>query len=233
LDGIPGICPGNGPTAQKIAEHPRVHPPNTASDRFQPARPSGGSTTRPSLAQCRSPVWPTRRPRAESGHGGTGYQKLWGSEKAFFWNGGGAGVKGFATAGVAGSKAGTGGASYGWFAGFLHGFVIPNASWIARVVTLSELIIGALLILGLFTGAVAFAGLALNLVYMFSGSSGVNPAYAIVAVFLILAWRNAGYLGLDRLVLPMMRNRFRSGPRTVTPVASPPPAPLPGPAPAG
>jgi hypothetical protein len=26
----------------------------------------------------------------------------------------------------------------------------------------------------------------------------VNPAYAIVAVFLILAWRNAGYLGLDR-----------------------------------
>jgi hypothetical protein len=38
---------------------------------------------------------------------------------------------GFATAGVTGSKAGTGGASYGWFAGFLHGFVIPNASWIA------------------------------------------------------------------------------------------------------
>src|ERR1700722_19029919 len=59
-----------------------------------------------------------------------GYQKLWGSEKAVFWNGGGAGVKGFATAGVAGSKAGTGGASYGWVAAFLPGFVIPNASWI-------------------------------------------------------------------------------------------------------
>jgi hypothetical protein len=40
-----------------------------------------------------------------------GYQKLWGSENAAFWNGGGAGVKGFAAAGVAGSKAGTGGAS--------------------------------------------------------------------------------------------------------------------------
>ena len=37
-----------------------------------------------------------------------GYQKLWGSEKAVFWNGGGAGVKGFATAGVAGSAAGKG-----------------------------------------------------------------------------------------------------------------------------
>jgi thiosulfate dehydrogenase (quinone) large subunit len=156
-----------------------------------------------------------------------GYQKLWGSEKAFFWNGGGAGVKGFATAGVTGSKAGTGGASYGWFAGILHGFVIPNASWIAKVVSLSELIIGALLILGLFTGLVAVAGLALNVIYMFSGTSGVNPAYAIVAVFLILAWRNAGYLGLDGLVLRTMRNRFRSGPPVVTPAASEPTVPAP------
>src|ERR1700722_17639020 len=106
-----------------------------------------------------------------------GYQKLWGSEKAVFWNGGGAGVKGFATAGVSGSTAGKGGASYGWWAGFLHGFVIPNASWIAKLVTVSELAIGVLLILGLFTGAAAFAGIALNLVYMFSGSAGVNPAF--------------------------------------------------------
>jgi thiosulfate dehydrogenase [quinone] large subunit len=132
-----------------------------------------------------------------------GYQKLWGSEKAVFWNGGGAGVKGFATAGVAGSAAGKGaGASYGWWAAFLHGFVIPNASWIAKLITVSELAIGVLLILGLFTGAAAVAALSLNLIYMFTGSAGVNPAYAVVAVFLILAWRNAGYLGLDRFALP-------------------------------
>jgi thiosulfate dehydrogenase [quinone] large subunit len=138
-----------------------------------------------------------------------GYQKLWGSEKAAFWNGGGVGVKGFATAGVAGSTAGKGaGASYGWWAGFLHSFVIPNASWIAKLVTVSELAIGVLLILGLFTGAAAVAGLALNLVYMFTGSAGVNPAYGIVAVFLILAWRNAGYLGADRFALPRVRDLF-------------------------
>ena len=161
-----------------------------------------------------------------------GYQKLWGSEKAAFWNGGGAGVKGFATAGVTGSTSGKGGASYGWFAAFLHNFVIPNASWIAKVVTLSELVIGALLILGLFTGLAAFAGLVLNLVYMFSGSAGVNPAYAIVSVLLILAWRNAGWIGLDRLALPMIRNRFRPGPGTVEPVTPAPTAPVPAPAPA-
>jgi thiosulfate dehydrogenase [quinone] large subunit len=156
-----------------------------------------------------------------------GYQKLWGSEKAAFWNGGGAGVKGFATAGVAGSKAGKGGASYGWFAGFLHGFVIPNASWIAKVVTLSELAIGALLILGLLTGAAAAAGLVLNIVYMFSGSSGVNPAYAIVAVLLILAWRNAGYIGLDRFAFPMMHRRLQPAPRMIVPVEPAPAVPVP------
>ena len=140
-----------------------------------------------------------------------GYQKLWGSEKAAFWNGGGAGVKGFATAGVAGSATGKGGASYGWWAGFLHNFVIPNASWIAKLVTLSELAIGVLLILGLFTGAAAFAGIGFNVIYMFSGSAGVNPAFAIVSIFLILAFRNAGYLGLDRFALPMVRDLWHRG----------------------
>jgi thiosulfate dehydrogenase (quinone) large subunit len=154
-----------------------------------------------------------------------GYQKLWGSEQAVFWNGGGAGVKGFATAGVTGSAAGKGaGASYGWWAAFLHNFVIPNASWIAKLVTVSELAIGVLLILGLFTGAAALAGLSLNLIYLFTGSAGVNPAYAIVAVFLILAWRNAGYLGLDRFALPMAGKVLHRTP-SVTPQLAPPPQP--------
>jgi thiosulfate dehydrogenase [quinone] large subunit len=146
-----------------------------------------------------------------------GYQKLWGSESAVFWSSG-AGVKGFATAGVAGSKAGTGGASYEWLAGFLHGFVIPNASWVSKLVTLSELTMGVL-ILGLFTGAAAVAGLTLNLIYLFSGSAGVNPAYAIVAVLLIVAWRNAGYLGLDPFALPWARDRLQRTPPAAIPAA--------------
>ncbi len=68
--------------------------------------------------------------------------------------------------------------------------------------------IGVLLILGLFTGATAAAGIMLNMIYMFTGSAGVNPAYAIVSLFLILAWRNAGYVGLDRVALPAVRNLF-------------------------
>ncbi len=136
-----------------------------------------------------------------------GYQKIWGSETAAFWNGGAA-VKGFATSGVAGSATGKGGASYGWWAGFLHNFVVPNSSWIAKLVAVSEVAIGVLLIVGLFTGVAALAGIALNIVYMFSGTAGVNPAYAIVALLLIMAWRNAGYFGLDRFALPMVHDLF-------------------------
>jgi thiosulfate dehydrogenase [quinone] large subunit len=131
----------------------------------------------------------------------TGYQKIWGSEKAAFWFGNGIGVKGFAAAGVAGSTAGHGGASYGWWAGFLHDFVIPNASWIGKFIAIGELAIGVALVLGLFTGLTALCALTLNVVCMFTGSAGVNPAYAILEVPLILAWRNAGYLGLDRFAL--------------------------------
>jgi thiosulfate dehydrogenase [quinone] large subunit len=138
-----------------------------------------------------------------------GYQKIWGSEHSAFWFGNGAAVRGYATAGVLGSGSGKGGASYGWWAGFLHNFVVPNASWIAKVISLGELLIGVALILGLLTGVAAAAGLSLNLVYLFSGTAGVNPMYAILAVLLILAWRNAGWIGLDRFLL-------RSGPAAAT-----------------
>jgi thiosulfate dehydrogenase [quinone] large subunit len=140
-----------------------------------------------------------------------GYQKLWGAESAAFWSGGGAAVKGFATAGILGSTTGKGGVSYGWWAGFLHNFVVPNAGWIAKLITLGELAIGVGLILGVLTGAAAAAGLLLNVIYMFSGTAGVNPAYAIVALFLVLAWRNAGYLGLDRIALPKIHELFDRG----------------------
>src|SRR5208283_5382100 len=78
-----------------------------------------------------------------------GYQKIWGSEKLGFWYNGGAGVYGFAKAGVVANHTPDGAVGYGWWAAFLHNFVMPNASWIAKLVALSELAIGVGLILGL------------------------------------------------------------------------------------
>jgi thiosulfate dehydrogenase [quinone] large subunit len=139
-----------------------------------------------------------------------GYQKIWGSEKAFFWNGGGAGVYGFAKAGVAANTP-MGAVGYGWWAAFLHNFVMPNASWIAKLISVTELLIGVGLILGLFTGLAALVALTLNFTYMMTGNAGVNPLYALAGLFLVLAWRNAGFIGLDGLVLRRSSSRFYLG----------------------
>jgi thiosulfate dehydrogenase [quinone] large subunit len=56
-----------------------------------------------------------------------GYQKIWGSESAVFWNHDGIAVKGYAAAAIAGSASGKGGASYGWWAAFLRNYDSPNA----------------------------------------------------------------------------------------------------------
>jgi thiosulfate dehydrogenase [quinone] large subunit len=132
-------------------------------------------------------------------------------------------VKGFATAGVAGSTAGKGtGASYGWWAGFLHNFVIPNSAWIGKFISLTEILIGVAILLGFLTGAAAAAGLSLNLVYMFTGSAGVNPMYGILSVLLVLAWRNAGWFGLDPIALPAWRRlRLRAIDSAPTPGTAP------------
>jgi thiosulfate dehydrogenase [quinone] large subunit len=130
-----------------------------------------------------------------------GYQKVWGSEKMFFWYGGGAGVYGFAKGGVAANATPMGAVGFGWWAGFLHNFVMPNAAWIAKVISLGEMAIGIALILGLFTGLAALAAVALNFTYMMTGTAGVNPLFALAGVGLALAWRNAGLLGLDSLAL--------------------------------
>jgi thiosulfate dehydrogenase [quinone] large subunit len=40
--------------------------------------------------------------------------------------------------------------------------------------------------------------------YMLAGSASTNPIMFAMAVGLILAWRVAGYYGLDRYLLPLL-----------------------------
>jgi thiosulfate dehydrogenase [quinone] large subunit len=95
--------------------------------------------------------------------------------------------------------------AYGWWSAFLE-WVIESGFYtsVAWMVAIGEVAVGVMLILGLFTGIFAFIGIVLNFSFMFSGSAGVNPLYALIGIFLVLAWRNAGYYGLDRWVLPAL-----------------------------
>jgi thiosulfate dehydrogenase (quinone) large subunit len=90
----------------------------------------------------------------------------------------------------------------GWYAGFLENVVVPNAAIFAYMVTFGEILVGLALITGLATGIAAFFGGLMNASFIFAGTAGANPLMFILAIFLMLSWRVAGYWGLDRWALP-------------------------------
>jgi thiosulfate dehydrogenase (quinone) large subunit len=79
------------------------------------------------------------------------------------------------------------------------------------LVAIGELVVGVLLIVGLFTGIAAFLGAVMNFSYIVAGSVGVNPSFIIISLFLIMAWRAAGWYGLDRFVLPKLGTPWQPG----------------------
>jgi thiosulfate dehydrogenase [quinone] large subunit len=119
------------------------------------------------------------------------------------WVGKGAGgaVKGFAQGAIAQTK-GEFPQVTGWYADFLENVVVPNAAIFSYLVIFGETLISLALILGAFTGIAAFFGVFMNASFLFAGTAGANPLMAIVGVLLVLAWRVAGWWGLDSQILP-------------------------------
>ena len=78
-------------------------------------------------------------------------------------------------------------------------------------IAIGELLIGVALIVGAFVGIAAFFGAILNFSFVFAGSAGLNPAMIGLGLLLVLAWRNAGYIGLDRYLLPRLGTPWHRG----------------------
>jgi thiosulfate dehydrogenase [quinone] large subunit len=94
---------------------------------------------------------------------------------------------------------------YDWYRGFLQFMIDTNsAPWFSYVIVFGELAVGAGLILGAFVGLAATGGLLLNGAFLLAGTTNTNPVLAVLGILLILAWKNAGYLGLDRYLLPAL-----------------------------
>lgn len=92
----------------------------------------------------------------------------------------------------------------GWYASFLKNVALPNAKVFSYVVSFGEVLVGLGLIVGLLTGIAAFFGGFMNVIFLFAGTVSVNPLLFVLATWLVLAWKNAGWYGLDRWALPKL-----------------------------
>lgn len=92
----------------------------------------------------------------------------------------------------------------GWYGWLVQNVGIPGAGFFTYLVTFGEILVGLGLILGVLTGIAAFFGLFMNLNFMLAGAISINPIIGGLALFLILAWRVAGYYGGDRYLLPLL-----------------------------
>jgi len=105
---------------------------------------------------------------------------------------------------VAGALKKTAGANpdvQGWYAAFLKAVVLHHLVIFSYTVSLGETLVGVALILGVVTGIAAFFGCFMNMNYLLAGTVSVNPIWFVLALFLILAWRVAGWYGADRWIL--------------------------------
>lgn len=79
--------------------------------------------------------------------------------------------------------------------------------WLAPTLAVGQTLVGIAVLLGLLTGLAAFVGLGLAAMPGMAGGAAVDPFVALLAVGLVLAWRCAGRIGLDRWVLPLVAER--------------------------
>lgn len=128
-------------------------------------------------------------------------------------DGSGQGLLGFWSGAVGTTPTGAPVITFDWFRVFLQFLIDTNsAGWFSYVIVAGELAVGIGLILGAFTGLAAAGGLLMNIAYMLAGTTSTNPVLAILGMLLILAWKNAGYVGLDRFFLPLLGTPWKQAP---------------------
>ncbi|MFA5551935.1 MAG: DoxX family membrane protein [Trueperaceae bacterium] len=129
----------------------------------------------------------------------------WGKVQNPAWVGSDAGtaVRGYLNGAIARSQGDNPTVSL-WYAWIIENIFLPAAPLMSYMVALGEVAIGIALILGLLTGAAAFFGGLMNVAFMLAGTLSSNPVLFMLSTWLVLAWRVAGWYGLDRWVLPML-----------------------------
>jgi thiosulfate dehydrogenase [quinone] large subunit len=140
------------------------------------------------------------------------------------WGTSGTAITGFVNGALAKST-GAHPSVQGWYASFLQNVVLPHAGLWSFLITWGEVAVGVGLLVGALTGIAAGFGVLMNLNYLLDGTVSINPVLGVMGLFLVIAWRVAGLIGLDRWLLPLLGlpwkpgTVFRSSPSAVSPSA--------------
>jgi thiosulfate dehydrogenase (quinone) large subunit len=120
-------------------------------------------------------------------------------------DGSGQGILGFWQGALGTTASGAPVITFDWYRSLLQFLVDTNsAGWFSYVIVFGELAVGIGLIVGAFVGLAATGGLLMNMAFLLAGTTSTNPVLVILGVLLILAWKNAGYIGLDYFLLPLL-----------------------------
>ncbi len=141
------------------------------------------------------------------------------------WLDGGTALAGYWTRATTIPETGSPAITFDWWRAFLQ-FLLDNEAykWFAWIIAFGELLVGLGLIVGALTGFAAFFGSFMNMSFMLSGSASSNPVLFALAIGVILAWKVAGYYGVDRWLLPALGTPWRPGKLAAEPQASGAPA---------
>ena len=95
--------------------------------------------------------------------------------------------------------------TYDWYNGIIA-FMVTNhwEGFFGKLIAFGETAVGLGLIFGAFVGIAAVGGAFMNLNFMLAGSASTNPVLLLLGFLLVLAWKTAGFIGLDRLLLPIL-----------------------------
>lgn len=128
------------------------------------------------------------------------------------WMDGGTALRGFWERAVAVPEEGKPPITYTWFRDFLQ-YMLDHEwyTWFAKLVAIGETLVGLGLIFGALVGIAAFFGTLLNFNFLLAGTTSTNPVLFALTVFIVLGWKVAGYIGLDRVLLPLLGTPWRPG----------------------
>jgi len=101
---------------------------------------------------------------------------------------------------------------FDWYRNFIQ-YMLDNGwyTWFAPLIAWGEVLIGIALILGALTGIAAFFGAFMNWNFIMAGSASTNGLLLTLAMVLVLAWKVAGWWGLDRWLLPRLGTPWHHG----------------------